>query len=646
MSTIPTLHLPETITLEPVGHDCALLTGHAAEPLTEGSWSTVAIPEMKRYMALALHCYFVSSPRFGSDWASLPAQAQFILWEEQDGGVGVMIPLLHEDFRAEAEGVSGGIKLVVSAGPKGRARTSVALALVCRRSDPWQAVADGMQAAIKWMGRGCARAHKPTPSWINYLGWCTWDAFYEKVDEARVMEGLEHFHRGGIVPGQIIVDEGWQDYDDKHFLQSYGTKRGAFTGDRLSTLVETAKSRFGVKMVGCWRTLFGELRGVDVDSPNLEPLKRRRTIETNTEADIFGVVEPEDVARFHHDYAARLASDGVDFVKVDFQSGLRLMTHEQVGRAEGARIWQHALQDSVTQFFNGEILNCMAMGSDEVYHTRSSNVCRASDDYFPTKEDSHPRHLWTNMYNAVWLGQCQWPDWDMFQSGHPWGRYHAIARALSGGPVYVSDKPGTSDYSLLKRLVAADGKVLRCDQPARVTRDLLFVNPLEAARLLKVQNLWQQTGLLGVFHPGTEAEAPAVEETVTAADVDGLGQGPYAAFSLNDGFIGVVESSDAIPVKLNRQMADLLLFVPCNQGFAGFGLVDKFNPAPAILEQTSDTSTRSIKVRGGGRFGFYSQKTPQAVSLDGKTLAIDHHGEGYYTCDTAEVEEGLLVVCF
>jgi hypothetical protein len=174
----------------------------------------------------------------------------------------------------------------------------------------------------------------------------------------------------------------------------------------------------------------------------------------------------------------------------------------------------------------------------------------------------------------------------------------------------------------------------------------LFVNPLESARLLKVQNLWQQSGLLGVFHLATEVDAPAVEENVSAADVDGLSKGPYAVFSLNDGFVGIVEYGDAIPVKLNRQMADLLLFVPCSEGFAAFGLVDKFNPAPAVLEQNSDAATRSLKVRGGGRFGFYSQRTPQTVSLDGKTLALEHHGEGYHTCDTGDVEQGLLVVCF
>ena len=34
------------------------------------------------------------------------------------------------------------------------------------------------------------------------------------------------------------------------------------------------------------------------------------------------------------------------------------------------------------------------------------------------------------------------------------------ARAISGGPVYVSDKPGSHDFDLLRKLVLPDGKGL------------------------------------------------------------------------------------------------------------------------------------------------------------------------------------------
>ena len=44
----------------------------------------------------------------------------------------------------------------------------------------------------------------------------------------------------------------------------------------------------------------------------------------------------------------------------------------------------------------------------------------------------------------------------------------------AGGPIYVSDRPGMTDFGVLTRLVLPDGSVLRCRHHARPTRDCLF----------------------------------------------------------------------------------------------------------------------------------------------------------------------------
>jgi hypothetical protein len=49
-------------------------------------------------------------------------------------------------------------------------------------------------------------------------------------------------------------------------------------------------------------------------------------------------------------------------------------------------------------------------------------------------------------------------------------RMHAAARAVSGGAIYVSDKPGQHDFELLRELVLPDGSVLRGKLPGRPTR--------------------------------------------------------------------------------------------------------------------------------------------------------------------------------
>lgn len=83
---------------------------------------------------------------------------------------------------------------------------------------------------------------------------------------------------------------------------------------------------------------------------------------------------------------------------------------------------------------------------------------------------------------AVWLGTAllsSLASWDVasprrFHSRHPAALLHATARAVSGGPIYVSDRPGHTDCNLLRRLVLPDGSVLRCRLPGRPTTDCLF----------------------------------------------------------------------------------------------------------------------------------------------------------------------------
>jgi raffinose synthase len=47
---------------------------------------------------------------------------------------------------------------------------------------------------------------------------------------------------------------------------------------------------------------------------------------------------------------------------------------------------------------------------------------------------SHTIHIVAVAYNSVFLGEVMLPD------------YHGCARAISSGPIYVSDAPGKHDF--------------------------------------------------------------------------------------------------------------------------------------------------------------------------------------------------------
>ncbi|KAL0334294.1 UNVERIFIED_CONTAM: putative galactinol--sucrose galactosyltransferase 2 [Sesamum angustifolium] len=54
------------------------------------------------------------------------------------------------------------------------------------------------------------REKKKLPSFIDWFGWCTWDAFYTDVTAEGVEEGLKSLSEGGTPPRFLIIDDGWQ----------------------------------------------------------------------------------------------------------------------------------------------------------------------------------------------------------------------------------------------------------------------------------------------------------------------------------------------------------------------------------------------------------------------------------------------------
>ena len=81
---------------------------------------------------------------------------------------------------------------------------------------------------------------------------------------------------------------------------------------------------------------------------------------------------------------------------------------------------------------------------------------RNSDDYFPDVDDAGQTwHVFCNAHNATFTRFLNVvPDWDMFQTEHPWGAWHAAARCLSAGPIWMTDKPFTHNARILKAITA------------------------------------------------------------------------------------------------------------------------------------------------------------------------------------------------
>jgi raffinose synthase len=139
------------------------------------------------------------------------------------------------------------------------------------------------------------------------------------------------------------------------------------------------------------------------------------------------------------------------------------------GRVAVTKAFRAGLEKSVNKYFDGRLINCMANAMETYYCSPRSTLMRTSIDFWPTRPETHGQHLYCNAQVGVWFGEFMQPDWDMFQSGHPMGAFHAAGRAVSGGPVYCSDELDGHNFDLLRKLVLSDGTVLRADNVGRPT---------------------------------------------------------------------------------------------------------------------------------------------------------------------------------
>ncbi|KAK2077213.1 hypothetical protein QBZ16_004847 [Prototheca wickerhamii] len=269
--------------------------------------------------------------------------------------------------------------------------------------------------------------------------------------------------------------------------------------DDLASVVSHLRSVHSVAWVLCWHALPGYWAGVSWEARATRRYGARRVtgaptpgaVEAEPSASwnpavLGGVGWVDDVAGLFEDMHAYLARAGVAGVKVDAQAGLGLVGQGNGGgpgragaRARGAR----ALPPKTSTPGKGTAL------------------ARVSDDFYPTDAATHRPHIAACAFNTLFFAGLVAPDWDMFQSRHVAADLHAAARAVSGGPVYVSDKPQRHDVRVLKRLVLPDGSVLRARLPGRPTRDSLFADVCGDRRsALKVWTANAHTGVLGLFN--------------------------------------------------------------------------------------------------------------------------------------------------
>jgi raffinose synthase len=560
-----------------------------------------------------------------------PGRTMFMVWENENGSYGAILPLLCGVFRSELHGSRDGLRLIADSNAKSARGNACNLALVGRGAHPYSLIRQ-----LCWAARqicpdmdSCV-SKQILPEFSRYLGWSTAESLCGNINADAVLEGIRQYHKAGVPLGAILLDQGWQEINEFEQLTGLGINRERFP-DGLRPCIETAKKEFGIRYFGAWLAIQGHWSGID---PNSELASRFGLFETERELSESGrgrrmkmfMFTPEAAGDFFDQYFSLLAAEGIDFIKCDNEGSLETFLSGAYG-FDSVRSYQNALREASRKHMGSSVIHCMAMSADNLFNHDGTVILRNSDDCTPGLPHNAGEHLIHNSYNNLWTSHFAVPDWDAFRSNQKDGMLHAVSRALSGGPVYLSDEPGAHDPEVIHALVLSDGRILRVDHPAQPSPCCLFLDPRRESAFLKIFTCaaGSRIGLLGCFN--VKLQPDEIQDEVRLEDLPDLNpEAAYAVYDRARGLCGVMRAGVALPFVFNQYDFALFTVAPIENGVAAFGLGDKLASGAALMEfgWISGKPRYRARVVEGGELVFYSESRPTWAHLDGEPVAFEY----------------------
>lgn len=369
-----------------------------------------------RFMACFRFKLWWMSQMMGDKGRDIPHETQFLILEtkdgcqlEPDGGTGgdenkviytVFLPLIERPFRACLQGNSRDeLELCLESGDSTIVGSDFTHSVYIHAgTDPFATITEAVRTAKLHLKTFKQRHEKKLPGFVDWFGWCTWDAFYQEVTQEGVEAGLNTLAAGGMPPKFIIIDDGWQsvgsdphkeETSEKPLMRLTAIKENSKFQDKddptvgIKNIVNFSKQKHGVKYVYVWHAITGYWGGVRPGQKGMEEYgsilkypnisKGVMENEPSWKTDPLavhglGLMNPKSVYKFYNDFHSYLASAGVDGLKVDVQCILETLGAGHGGRVEITQQYHQALDASVAKNFpdNGCIA-CMSHNTDALY---------------------------------------------------------------------------------------------------------------------------------------------------------------------------------------------------------------------------------------------------------------------------------------
>lgn len=574
------------------------------------------------------NCWY--APVFGTDIRKISPVTQSVIWKTKEN-YGALLSICDKEYKSEMTGCKYGLAIDVFDNNSGEFTVPKSLAAICVTGEnPFVLNKKAVSAAIKLLGRKSGtRYDRHFPGIFEYLGWCSWDAFQIRVSECNLVSKCEEFKKKNIPVKWAIIDDMWADCTelDTAEYDDFETMMKIMKASRLNSFEASHKrfpkglkhavnrmNEYGIK-VGIWHPTTGYWKGITPDTEFFKKYKDELVLNTA------GWYQPKfEENAFFEDFYAYLKACGCEFLKMDNQSSFHFNRNmAPIGKLASAL--HNNIESAAKKYFDNTIINCMGLATENMWARPESAVVRCSDDFQPENKAWFRKHILQCTFNSLFIGEIMWCDYDMWWTDDNQALKNSLLRAVSGGPVYVSDTLERSKREVLMPLILEDGRILRCDRPGIPTLDSMFINPGEGTGIYKVQNICGDSGIIAVYNL-TDNKAYG---TVSPADVFDLPGNRFVMYEHFTKKTYLLSKDDAVEIELeNDEECRLFVIIP-QTDITFMGLTEKFI-SPKTYERLNDST---FILKETGKFAFICESAVVKVLSGGKECKFENYGNFY-----------------
>ncbi len=566
---------------------------------------------------------------------ALPPGGFFLLLHQQDGAYTALLPLAGNVTLAWLAPENGRLSLQV--GNRGTARVTgpFPVAAWARAADAYTACREVWRKAAGTAGTYQLRERKQVPEFLHYLGFATWEEYRENYDAAKLVDMMGRIHASGVPIRWIQIGKGHHDVKrlrKTELINSFQPNPAKFPNGWAPVMA--ARRPDGIKWLGLFQALSGYPQGVHPENALGE---LNRSLMPVPSGALQPRIDASSATAFYDAMLAAVQRNGFDFIKMDFEANNLELYRGTANPVAAAVNNQRAYQAAAAKYLKGTI-NCMAHYAPGIFNTAGSTMTRVAQDY-KKGNITNARSILYNAYgNLPWAGQTVWGDHDMFHSSDTVSApLMAVAKAMSGGTIYLSDAVDRFNKELIAPLCYKDGRILRPLAPASPLPESLFIDPArEPFRVVApLANGAAAVVVYNLTDPGAEIQGFAAPRDYEDAGIQmqpypGRWRMPREGLLVYDWRARLARRLDdpwrfAMPAFSDR----VLLLCPIESGWAVIGRTDKYL-SPAGVEVTSRSAKALVlRVPESGPVTVWSARG----RLSSKQAQFKDAGNGLWTAD-------------